>query len=88
MRELDAAHIERCRIRGYLVRVVDEHELGLRVDEAADQPGAGGAVDVAVASRRPSHRDRLLDESGELVERALRELTLRRREVVARADPA
>ena len=59
--ELDAAHVERRRVGRHLVGVVDEHELGVRVDEAADQPGAGGAVDVAVTARRPPHRDRLLD---------------------------
>src|SRR5436190_10308888 len=55
MRELDAAHVERRRVGRHLVRVVDEHELRLWVEEAADQPGAGGAVDVAVTARRPLH---------------------------------
>src|SRR5438093_100949 len=41
MGELDAAHVERRRIGRHLVRVVDEYELRLRIDEAADQPGAG-----------------------------------------------
>ena len=30
VRELDAAHVERRRVRRHLVGVVDEHELGLR----------------------------------------------------------
>src|SRR3546814_2127377 len=32
---------------------VDEFEAGLRVDEAADQPGAGDAVDMDAAARHP-----------------------------------
>jgi hypothetical protein len=33
----------------------DEQELGLRVDESADQPGAGDPVDVGVLSGDPLH---------------------------------
>ncbi len=53
--ELDTTHVERGRVAGHLVWVVDEDELRLRVEEAPDQPGAGGAVDVAMATRRPPH---------------------------------
>jgi lactate dehydrogenase-like 2-hydroxyacid dehydrogenase len=53
--ELGAAHVKRGRLSGYLVGIVDEHELGVLIDEAADQPRAGGAVDVHVSSGRPDH---------------------------------
>src|SRR5207253_8694968 len=55
MRELNAAHVERGRVGRHLVRVVDEDELRLWVEEAADQPGAGGAIDVTVRTSRPPH---------------------------------
>ena len=54
--ELDAAHVERRRVRRHLVGVVDEDELRLRVDEAPDQPRAGGPVDVAVRGASPTSR--------------------------------
>ena len=41
---------------GHLGRVGDEHELGVRVDEPADQPRAGGPVDVHAGPGRPPHR--------------------------------
>src|SRR5207244_3410702 len=53
--ELDTTHVERSRVGRHLIRVVDEDELRLRVEEPEDQPGAGGAVDVAMATRRPPH---------------------------------
>src|SRR5439155_26998881 len=53
--ELDAAHVERRCVGRHLFRVVDEDELRFRVEEAADQPGAGGPVDVAMATSRPPH---------------------------------
>ena len=53
--ELGAAHIEWHCVCWYLVGVIDEHELGVRVDEPRYEPGAGGAIDVAVAPRRPPH---------------------------------
>src|SRR5262249_43892997 len=54
--QLDVAHIEAGRIVGYLVRIVDEDELGGGIDEPADEPCAGGAIDVTMAPGRPSHR--------------------------------
>jgi len=60
VRELDAAHVERRRAVGNLVRIVDEDELGLLVDEPADQPRARGAIDVDAGARRPPHRAALL----------------------------
>ena len=67
--ELDAAHVERRRVRGHLVRVVDEDERRLRVDEAPDQPGAGGPVDVAVRDGSPTSSRRLLDQRRQLLDR-------------------
>src|SRR5439155_1586126 len=54
--QLDAAHVERGGVGRNLERVVDEDEGGLGVDEASDQPRAGGAVYVAVGPRRPPTR--------------------------------
>src|SRR5262245_10320442 len=55
VRELDPAHVEWRRILRQFGRIVDEHERRLGVDEAADQPGARSAVDVALRPRRPPH---------------------------------
>src|SRR5213596_3261156 len=51
----DMRGVERRRVRRHLVGIVDEDELRLGIDEALDQPGAGGAIDVAVAAGRPTH---------------------------------
>ena len=53
--ELDTADVERGRILGDLVWVVDEEELGVGVDKAADQPSAGSPVDVDPGACRPPH---------------------------------
>src|SRR5207244_1359089 len=53
--KIDTTHVERRRVGGDLFRIVDEDELRLRIDEAADQPGAGSAVDVAATACRPLH---------------------------------
>ena len=42
--EFDAAHVQRGGVR-----------FGVRVDGAADQPGAGGAVDVDAGAGDPLH---------------------------------
>ena len=54
--QLHATHVERCRVRGDVIGVIDEVELGVAIDEPADQPGAGRPVDVHPCTRRPSHR--------------------------------
>ena len=62
MRERDAAHVERRRVGRYLVGIVDEDELGVRIDGAPDQPGAGGPSTwtprrvAHLMTRRPSPR--------------------------------
>src|SRR5262249_13994894 len=53
--EFDAAHVERGGVGGHLGGVGDEDELGVGVDVAADEPGAGGAVDVDVGAGGPLH---------------------------------
>ena len=53
--EFDAAHVERGGVGRRLGRVGDEDELGVRVDVAADEPGAGGAVDVDAGAGDPLH---------------------------------
>ena len=88
MSELDAAHVERCRIAGNLARVVDEYELRVRVDEAADQPRASGPVDVTVRTGRPPLMPQPPRARRQLLDRAHRKLALGRREVVPRANPA
>ena len=82
--ELDAAHIERRCVCRYLVGVVDEHELRVRIDEPRHQPGAGGAIDVAVAPRRPPHRRDLARSE----RRAARRLHAPRRARAAGSSPA
>lgn len=57
--QFHAAHVERCGVAGDLVGIGDEDEGGVRVDEAADQPGAGGAVDVDAGAGGPPHADSL-----------------------------
>ena len=56
VRQLDPAHVERRRIIRHVGRVVHEHELGGRVDEAAQEPRARRPVDVTPGPRRPPHR--------------------------------
>ena len=51
--ELDPWDVERGGVWRYLVRVVDEDELGVFVEELSNEPGAGGAVDVAVGAGCP-----------------------------------
>ena len=53
--QLDATHVERGGINRNLGRVGDEHELRVGVDMVADEPGAGGAVDVNVGAGGPLH---------------------------------
>src|SRR3712207_4087899 len=53
--EVDPAHVERCRVGRHLAELGDEHELGVRVEGPADEPGAGGAVDVHPGPGRPPH---------------------------------
>ncbi len=53
--EFDAAHVERGRVGGHLGRVRDEQEFSISVEEPADQPGAGGPVDVHTGAGGPSH---------------------------------
>jgi hypothetical protein len=53
--QFGVAHVEGGGVGGYLVGVVDEDELGGRVDMAADQPRAGRPVDVDAGSGGPFH---------------------------------
>ena len=55
MGELDAPHVKRRRVVRNLVGIPDEHELGLGVDEPADQPRTRRAIDVRAGARRPPH---------------------------------
>src|SRR6266702_3876268 len=55
MAESSPAHVERRCARGYLGEVVEEDEFRAGVDEAADQPCAGGPVDVDIGAGRPFH---------------------------------
>lgn len=51
--EFGAAYVEGGRVGGDVGWVGDEDKLGRRVDEATDQPGAGGAVDVDARAGGP-----------------------------------
>ncbi len=53
--ELCSEHVEGCGAVGYVRWILDEDELGLEVDEALDEPGARGPVDVAAGSGCPLH---------------------------------
>src|SRR5215210_8213068 len=46
---------ELCPLRG-LLRILEESEVGLRIDEALDEPRACGAVDVATSAGCPKHQ--------------------------------
>src|SRR5713101_10009482 len=53
--KLHSPHVEAGGIVRDLVGIVDEQELGLRVYKPADQPGASGAVHMAVLGGCPLH---------------------------------
>src|SRR5207248_824130 len=53
--EFGAAHVERGRVGRHLGRVGDEQEAGVGIEEPADQPGAGGPVDVHALAGGPVH---------------------------------
>src|SRR6266508_291007 len=55
MGELGPPHVEWNCAGGDLVRIGHEGELGIRIDEPADEPRAGRPVDVAPCPRRPLH---------------------------------
>ena len=55
MGERDARHVEGRGVGRDIVRIVDEDELGARVDEPADEPGAARPIDMAASPRGPSH---------------------------------
>src|SRR5207248_6982803 len=55
MSERGAAHVERCGTGGDGAGVGGEDEFGGGVDKAADQPGAGGPVDVDPGPGGPFH---------------------------------
>src|SRR6266851_1505516 len=55
MAERGPAYIERCGVRWNGCQVGGEDEFGVVVDEAADQPGAGGPVDVDAGPGGPLH---------------------------------
>ena len=53
---LRAAHVERMAVQpGEVGGRLDEHELCLRIDELADQPRAGRAVNMGVPAGNPPH---------------------------------
>ena len=86
MGERDAGHVEGRGVGRNIVRIVDEHELGARVDEPADQPGAARPVDMAASSCRPSHETASSESpSASTADRACSAIGAG--EVVARADP-
>ena len=51
-----APDVERRGVLRNLIRVVDEGEFSIGVDETPDKPGAPDAVDMAAGARRPFHR--------------------------------
>src|SRR4029079_7732344 len=55
MAERVTRDVEGRGVRGQLRRVGNEQELGVRVDEPADEPGTGRSVDVAVLPGDPPH---------------------------------
>ena len=55
--ELHAPHVERGGVGRHIPGVVDEHELGVGVDAAADQPGAGRRGRRGTRRGSPTSRD-------------------------------
>jgi hypothetical protein len=59
MSELNAGRIERYRARfgSHLLDLIlgYEEELGVRVNESADEPGTSDSVDMHVRSSHPQH---------------------------------
>src|SRR5215213_9392250 len=53
--QLHPSHVERGGIRGHVGGVVDEAELRVRVEAAADEPRARRPVDVHPGASRPLH---------------------------------
>ena len=56
--ELHPGDVERDRLARKRRAVLDEGELRLDIDEPADEPGAGDAIDMAVGPGHPAHQAR------------------------------
>ena len=81
-----AGDVERRGVRRQAGRIVDEQKRRVGIDVAADQPGARGAVHVAVDAGHPVHAG--TSSMRQLFDGVARRSAGRGPEVVARADPA